>query len=64
MLTNDQITTPTDLTVRQTAQTLQISMHSVYELINTGKLESYKVSKRGTRISREQLNRFRLNGGI
>jgi len=61
MLTN---ITPPDLTVRQAAQTLQISMHSVYELLNTGKLESYKVSQRGTRISQDQLDRFRLNGGI
>jgi len=61
---NNRTTTPIDFTVKQTAQILQISAHSVYELLNSGKLESYKVSKRGTRVSQDQLNRFRLNGGI
>ena len=61
MLIN-KTTEPTDLTVRQTAHVLQISMHSVYELLKAGKLESYKVSARGTRVSQEQLNRFRSRG--
>jgi len=64
MLTNNQTNTSIDFTVKQTAQILQVSAHSVYELLNTGKLESYKVSQRGTRISQDQLERFRLSGGI
>ena len=53
-----------DLTVPQVAQVLQISIHSVYKLIKAGKLESYKVSARGTRVSQDQLKRFRSRGAI
>jgi len=52
-----------DFTVRQTAKILQISIHKVYELINDGKLKSYKVSERGTRISEAQLEQFKSSGG-
>lgn len=63
MLTDNKPYLPKDLTVRQTAELLQISIHSVYELLKNGNLDSYKVSQRGTRISQAQLDRFRNTGG-
>lgn len=53
-----------DHTVRDISRIIQVSVHRVYELLNEGKLESYKISQRGTRISQAQLDRFRNSGGV
>lgn len=53
-----------DYTVRQVSQLFQISMKSVYDLLSDGKLDSFKVSERGTRISQKHLDRFKANGGV
>ena len=55
--------TSQDYTVRAAATQLSVSVHAVYALINTGSLESYKLSARSTRITQAQLDRFRNTGG-
>ena len=63
MLTNNKQYPSTDLTVKQTALILQVTVHTIYNLLSDGRLESYRISERGTRISQAQLDRFRNNGG-
>jgi len=61
--TQTPTSTPQDYTVAAIAALFRTNVHSVYELINSGQLASYKVGVRGTRITQTQLDRFRDNGG-
>ena len=53
-----------DYTARDISKLLGVTVHKVYDLINSGALGHYKVSPRGTRITQNQLDLFRNNGGV
>ena len=46
------------LTVRETANILGISVHTVYRLIESGELPAVKVSPRKTVIKAEEIERY------
>jgi len=64
MLIENEPSNTTDFTVQQIAKIIKSTPHKVYELINAGELESYKISQRGRRVSAQQLDRFRNSGGV
>ena len=51
--------TGSDYTVKQVASMLQVSVARIRLLISDRKLQYYKVGERGTRISKQQLDKFR-----
>ena len=48
-----------DHKVREVAEILSCDVRVVYNLINTGCLKAYRLGKCGTRIKKEELERFR-----
>lgn len=46
------------LTVQETARVLGVSVHTVYRLINSGELNTIKVSSRKTVIKAEEIERY------
>ena len=46
------------LTVQETAKVLGVSVHTVYRLISSGKLNAIKVSSRKTVIKAEEIERY------
>lgn len=46
------------LTVQETAKLLNVSVHTVYRLIESGELAAVKVSLRKTMIKAEEIERF------
>jgi len=46
------------LTVQETARLLNVSVHTVYRLIESGELSAVKVSPRKTMIKAEEIDRF------
>lgn len=46
------------LTVRETANILGVSVHTVYRLIESGELSAMKVSPRKTVIKAEEIERY------
>lgn len=46
------------LTVQETAKLLNVSVHTVYRLIESGELSAVKVSPRKTMIKAEEIERF------
>lgn len=46
------------LTVQETAKLLNVSVHTVYRLIESGELAAVKVSQRKTMIKAEEIERF------
>lgn len=45
-------------TVQETSRVLGISVHTVYRLINSGKLNAVKVNSRKTVIKAEEIERY------
>lgn len=46
------------LTVKETASILSVSVHTVYKLINEGKLSSVRISSRKTVIKADEIERY------
>lgn len=46
------------LTVQETARVLDVSVHTVYRLINSGELSTVKISQRRTVIKAEELEKY------
>lgn len=46
------------LTVKETASILSVSVHTVYKLINEGKLSSVRISSRKTVIKAYEIERY------
>ena len=46
------------LTVQETAKILDVSVHTIYRLINSGDLSAVKISQRRTVIKSEEIEKY------
>ena len=55
---------PKDLTIPETANELRTGKTLIYDLINAGELESYRVGTKLRRISRDSLDAYKQRNRV
>jgi len=53
-----------DFTVKEAARLLNATVFAIRKAILEGRLKSYKISARNTRITQDAIDNFRNNGGL